>query len=176
MQNIKLFIDAGVKFDKEFMEIIDRADRTEMCKYRNAIIDERKRRQNSWQKLKTETHRGDRKDFWMAILWLIMSGLMMFCAVLDIRRAITYAGSERLVCALFAFLFAILFFKNLGNAARSYLAYRGIEITLVTAEQMKAEMAESAAAEAGTKYAALRKDSDEVLAAKQHRLDSMLGM
>lgn len=101
---------------------------------------------------------------------------MFFCAVLDIRRAITYAGSERLVCALFAFLFTILFFKNLGNAARYYLAYRGIVVKMVTPEQMKAEMAEFSGAEAGTKYAALHRDSDEVLKAKQNRLDSLLGL
>ena len=176
MQNVNIVIDAGVKFDEEFNEVIDRADRAEMAKYRNAIIDERKRRQNTWQKLKTERRRGDRKDLGMAVLYLILSGLMLFCAILDARRAIIYAGTERLILALFAFLFVILFIKNLGNAARYYLAYRGIEITIITPEQMRAEMAESAAAEAGTKYAALRKDSDEVLNAKQNQLDSLLGM
>lgn len=175
MQNINIVIDAGMKFDGEFKGVINRADRTEMFEYRNAIIDERKHRQNTWQKLKTEKHRGDRKDFWTAILYLILSGLMLFCAILNTHRAIIYAGKERILFAIFVFLFVVLFIKNLGHAARYYLAYRGIVVEMVTPEQMKAEMAESAA-EAGTKYAALRKDSDEVLDAKQNRLDSLLGL
>lgn len=168
MQNIKLFIDAGVKFDKEFMEIINRADRTEMCKYRNAIIDERKRRQNSWQKLKTEKRRGDLKDFWMSVFEIAL-------VVFDIVAAITLFRDGGTVDIFLGILFMLLAISAIRRAAYFYLKYRGIEITLITAEQMKAEMAESSA-EAGTKYAALRKDSDEVLKAKQNRLDSLLGL
>lgn len=169
MQNIKLFIDAGVKFDKEFMEIIDKADRTEMCKYRNAIIDERKHRQNSWQKLKTEKRRGNQRDFRISISEIA-------AAVFYIVVAIMLFRDGELIAILPGIIFILLAILAIREAAYYYLRYRGIEITLITAEQMKAEMAESAAAEAGTKYAALRKDSDEVLAAKQNRLDSLLGL
>ena len=170
MQDIKLFIaDTEIRFDEEFKGVMDRADRTEMCEYRNAIIDERKRRQNTWQKLKTEKHRGDLKDFWMSVIEIVL-------VVFDIIAAVTLFRDGGPVDIFLGILFILLAIHTIRRAAYFYLRYRGIEITLVTAEQMKAEMAESAAAEAGTKYAALRKDSDEVLKAKQGRLDSLLGL
>ncbi len=170
MQNIKLFIaDTNIRFDEEFKEITDRADRAEMCEYRNAVIDERKRRQNSWQKLKTEKRRGNQRDFRISISEIV-------AAVFYIVLAIMLFRDGELIAILPGIIFILLAILAIKEAAYYYLRYRGIEITLITAEQMKAEMAESAAAEAGTKYAALRKDSDEVLAAKQNRLDSLLGL
>lgn len=168
MQNIKVVvIDAGIKFDDEFKSIVERADRREMFEYRNAIIDERKRRQNAWTKVKTDTYRGDSKDLWFAIFELAIAILCIVIAIRDFMR-----GGGAFI------LFGVLLILNalicLRRAAALYLRYRGIEI--ITADQLKAEMAKTKEELESIKYGILRQDSEEILNAKQNQLDSMLGM
>ena len=174
MQNIKN--DTETKFDRDFLEVLERADRKEMFEYRNVIIDEVKYRRNTWQnQLRNSSHQGDLRDLVVTVLLLCVGVL---CLMFSVKYFIvgSFAYSDGIGSVLAGVGFLLLAISNFSSAIKFYLVYRGIDIKLITTETMKAETAESGAAEAGTKYAALRRDSDEVLNAKQNRLDSLLGM
>ncbi len=170
MENIKVFIDAGIKFDDEFKAIVERADRHEMFEYRNAIIDERTHRQNTWAgKVKNDKYRGDRSDLHLALLEVALSILGIVVAIQDFW----HGGGLNIA---FGVLFILYSIHCARRAAMFYLRYRGIEVEVVSAKKVKDEIARAQKEAESIKYGSLRRDSDEVLKAKQNQLDSLLGM
>ena len=170
MQDIKIVMLEGVKLDQEFLDILKRADREEMCEYRNAIIDERKHRQSTWQKVRNDKFRGDRNDLLLSFLDLALAVLMIVGAIYSIRRSISYDGGSKIGLLVFVILFIFMAILDLGSAARYYLKYRGIEVEVVKPGTVIDEMVDD-----NTKYIQLRRDTDKVLDIKQQRLSSMLG-
>ncbi len=170
MQNIKVVMIEGVKLDQEFLDILNRGDREEMCEYRNAIIDERKHRQNTWQKVRNDKFRGDRSDLILSIVGLALAILTAGCAIYDFYRSFYFVGSTKITLILLGILFVFMALLDLGQAARFYLKYRGINVEIVKPGTSIDEIVDD-----NTKYTQLRRDSDRVLDIKQQRLSSMLG-
>ena len=171
MENLErigiIIIRPGIKLDEMYLEIEERADRKEMCAYRNAIIEEKLRRQNEDRDLVKEVSKRTKRKTLSSvpadIIMAVVGGVLAWRA---------FGRGETALGVAFLILIGILIVVMLGSiAANKY----GISFAEAVATAEEAERLSDDDEFNSAIYAQVGKDSSEKLDIKKARLDSLLG-